>query len=94
MSFLEACTLPLALCTAAFGFAAPNPPFQLQPSSALPEGFAAGFPVFGQQSGGAGRKAFWEDDAENSAAGEPIVILGGSSSVGQFSQYPYPIKDN
>lgn len=84
MSFLEACTIPLALCTAAFGFCVPNPPLELQLTTAVPKGLEKVFP-HGEQNGGAGRTAFWEDNAENSAAGEAIVILGGSSSVGQFS---------
>ena len=85
MSFLEACTIPLALCTAAFGLSLPNPPIELQLTHAVPEAFPKALLEYGLR-GGAGRKGFWEDDAENSAAGEPIVILGGSSSVGQYSR--------
>jgi NADPH:quinone reductase-like Zn-dependent oxidoreductase len=34
--------------------------------------------------GGAGLKPFWEDGAKGCYKGRPIVVLGGSSSVGQF----------
>ncbi|EGN92379.1 hypothetical protein SERLA73DRAFT_191230 [Serpula lacrymans var. lacrymans S7.3] len=33
---------------------------------------------------GAGLKPFWDDDAEGYYHGQAIVILGGSSSIGQF----------
>ncbi|KAE9398893.1 GroES-like protein [Gymnopus androsaceus JB14] len=81
MSLLEACTIPLALCTAAFGLSLPSPPVELQPTYAVSEALAKPYSL----RGGAGRKGFWEDGMENSATGEPIVILGGSSSVGQFT---------
>ncbi|KAL0953197.1 hypothetical protein HGRIS_004452 [Hohenbuehelia grisea] len=35
--------------------------------------------------GGLGLKGFWEDDAQGFYKGQSILILGGSSSIGQFA---------
>jgi hypothetical protein len=29
-------------------------------------------------------KAFWENGAEGSQSGQPLLVLGGTSAVGQF----------
>lgn len=34
--------------------------------------------------GGAGIKPFWEDGAKDAYKNKPMVVLGGSSAVGQF----------
>ncbi|KZP09738.1 NAD(P)-binding protein [Athelia psychrophila] len=39
----------------------------------------------GKALGGAGLVPFWADGAENAYKGKPIVVLGGSSAVGQFA---------
>ncbi|KAJ6603265.1 chaperonin 10-like protein [Mycena vulgaris] len=50
--------------------------------------FGLGLPfpsVTDQYGGGAGLKPFWEDGAEGYYSGKPIVILGGASTVGQYT---------
>ncbi|KAK1231514.1 hypothetical protein PQX77_005346 [Marasmius sp. AFHP31] len=78
LSTLEASSIPTAVVTAAVGFS--------HPGSAIPSITDAGqrLKSFFDGRGGAGVKPFWEDDAEGVKVGEPIVILGGSSSVGQL----------
>ncbi len=39
------------------------------------------------ERGGAGLTPPWEADGAQKYAGKPILILGGSSSVGQFGEY-------
>lgn len=36
--------------------------------------------------GGASLKPFWEEGARNYYSGKPSVVIGGSSSVGQFGE--------
>ncbi|KAF9266871.1 GroES-like protein [Marasmius fiardii PR-910] len=80
LDFLHASSIPLALITSAFGLCLPN---QASPS-----------PTFAAKNfkspprGGAGLRRFWEHGAKESYSNEPIVILGGSSSVGQFGMIP------
>ncbi|KAJ8073933.1 hypothetical protein PM082_012211 [Marasmius tenuissimus] len=80
ISTLEAASIPLALITSAFAFCLPDP--------AVPSVSEAvsgqGTPFFLNGKAGAGLKPFWEEGAKGMKAGEPIVILGGSSSVGQL----------
>ncbi|KAK1222299.1 hypothetical protein PQX77_014838 [Marasmius sp. AFHP31] len=75
ISTLEASSIPVALVTSAFAFCLPDPAV---PST---EGW---IPYFSDGKAGAGVKPFWEEGARGMKAGESIVILGGSSSVGQF----------
>ncbi|KAK7060706.1 hypothetical protein VNI00_000436 [Paramarasmius palmivorus] len=77
LSFLEAAALPLPLITAAFGLALPYPA-QPTPSAAAKD---FKFPP----RGGAGLTPFWRTEAKGSCAGQAILILGGSSSVGQLA---------
>jgi NADPH:quinone reductase-like Zn-dependent oxidoreductase len=42
-----------------------------------------GLPYSDKEPGGAGLKPFWEPGAKNYYNGKAIVVLGGSSSVGQ-----------
>ncbi|KAK7021337.1 hypothetical protein VNI00_017439 [Paramarasmius palmivorus] len=77
LSFLEAAALPLPLITAAFGLALPYPA-QPTPSAAAKD---FKFPP----RGGAGLTPFWRPEAKGSCAGQAILILGGSSSVGQLA---------
>lgn len=72
MSTLEASSIPLALVTAAFGLGLPYP--KAPPTSAF------------DGRGGAGLKGIWEPDAEGYYKGKPFVVLGGSSSVGQYGR--------
>ncbi|KAJ8072143.1 hypothetical protein PM082_015701 [Marasmius tenuissimus] len=78
LSTLEASSIPSAVVTAAAGFS--------HPESAIPSPTEVGqhLKSFFDGRGGAGVKPFWEDGAEGVKAGEPILILGGSSSVGQL----------
>ncbi|KAJ8088416.1 hypothetical protein PM082_022489 [Marasmius tenuissimus] len=78
LSTLEASSIPTAVVTAAVGLS--------HPDSAAPSSTEAGqrLKSFFDGRGGAGVKPFWEDGAEGVKAGEPILILGGSSSVGQL----------
>ncbi|KAK1231515.1 hypothetical protein PQX77_005347 [Marasmius sp. AFHP31] len=79
LSTQEASSIPSAVVTAAVGFS--------HPDSAIPSITDAGqhLKSFFDGRGGAGVKPFWEDGAEGVKAGEPIAILGGSSSVGQLA---------
>ncbi|KAL0568777.1 hypothetical protein V5O48_013209 [Marasmius crinis-equi] len=78
---LEASSIPLTLGTAAFAFCLPDP---VHPS---PTKAAENYnnPVFFGSRSGAGIKPFWEAGAKGLMSGEPIVVFGGSSSVGQFA---------
>ncbi|KAJ8088417.1 hypothetical protein PM082_022490 [Marasmius tenuissimus] len=78
ISTLEAASLPTSVVTAAVGLSHPN---SATPS---PTDVAQKLKSFLEGRGGAGVKPFWEDGAEGIKAGEPILILGGSSSVGQL----------
>ncbi|KAJ8073962.1 hypothetical protein PM082_012246 [Marasmius tenuissimus] len=81
ISILEAASLPAAVTTAAFSFALPNP---ATPShNEVAQGFDV--PLFTAGRGGAGLKPFWEDGAKGLKSGQPLVVLGGSSSVGQLA---------
>ena len=63
LSIDQAASIPLTLCTAAFGLYAPKGP----------RGGAALFPP-------------WEAGGRGKYAGKPILIFGGSSSVGQYGE--------
>ncbi|KAL0069695.1 hypothetical protein AAF712_003353 [Marasmius tenuissimus] len=80
ISTLEAASIPLALITSAFAFCLPDPAV---PSTSEAVG-GLEIPFFLNGKAGAGLKPFWEEGAKGIKAGEPIVILGGSSSVGQL----------
>ncbi|KAL0069707.1 hypothetical protein AAF712_003370 [Marasmius tenuissimus] len=81
ISILEAASLPMAVTTAAFGFGLPNTPV---PSGTEVAGDSVKLPLFTAGRSGAGLKPFWEDGAKGLKAGQPLVVLGGSSSVGQL----------
>ncbi|KAK1229339.1 hypothetical protein PQX77_007593 [Marasmius sp. AFHP31] len=81
ISILEAASLPMAVTTAAFGFGLPNSPV---PSGTEVAGDSVKLPLFTAGRSGAGLKPFWEDGAKGSKSGQPLVVLGGSSSVGQL----------
>ncbi|KAG7090531.1 hypothetical protein E1B28_009640 [Marasmius oreades] len=81
ISTLEASSILVSLVTAAFGFALPNPATPSLTETA--KGFNVSFFLNGRA--GAGIKPFWEEGAKGTKSGEPIVIFGGSSSVGQFA---------
>ncbi|KAK1235048.1 hypothetical protein PQX77_001739, partial [Marasmius sp. AFHP31] len=72
--------LKFALITAANGFCLPNP----APASCTEIGKKFDCPLFLNGRAGAGMKPFWEDDAQGLQGGKPILILGGSSTVGQL----------
>ncbi|KAL0569631.1 hypothetical protein V5O48_012329 [Marasmius crinis-equi] len=76
ISTLEASSIRAALVTAANGFCQPNP--------ALPSSSYVGEKFDCPGRAGAAMKPFWEDGAEGIKAGEPMIVLGGSSSVGQL----------
>uniref|UniRef100_A0A0W0FGT6 Enoyl reductase (ER) domain-containing protein n=1 Tax=Moniliophthora roreri TaxID=221103 RepID=A0A0W0FGT6_MONRR len=78
LSLLEAAAISLPLITAAFGLSLQYPA-QPTPTIAAKD---FKFPP----RGGAGLKPFWEPDTRDAYAGQPIVVLGGSSSVGQSIQ--------
>jgi len=71
MSFEEAATIPLGLATAVVGLYLP---LGEAAKSFNPDGNA-----------GIGLTPPWTPEGKNKYAGQPIVILGGSSSVGQFA---------
>ncbi|KAJ6561077.1 chaperonin 10-like protein [Mycena vulgaris] len=48
-------------------------------------GLGQAFPASASSRGGAGLKPMWEDGAEGHYSGKPILILGGASTVGQFT---------
>ncbi|EEB92174.1 hypothetical protein MPER_09357 [Moniliophthora perniciosa FA553] len=75
LSLLEAAAIPLPLITAAFGLSLQHPAHPAPTLAAKDFKFPP--------RGGAGLKPFWEQDAKGVYAVQPIVILGGSSSVGQ-----------
>ncbi|KAJ8088063.1 hypothetical protein PM082_013614 [Marasmius tenuissimus] len=81
ISTLEASSIPLALITAANGFCLPNP----APASCTEIGKKFDCPLFLNGRAGAGMKPFWEDDAQGLQTGKVILILGGSSTVGQLA---------
>ncbi|KAF9264144.1 GroES-like protein [Marasmius fiardii PR-910] len=55
------------------------------PMALATAGFDLNIPSFLNGHAGAGIHPFWEDDARGIKSGEPIVVLGGSSSVGQLA---------
>ncbi|KAL0069702.1 hypothetical protein AAF712_003364 [Marasmius tenuissimus] len=80
ISTLEAASIPLALGTSAFAFCLPDPAVPSMNEAVGGESI----PFFLNGKAGAGLKPFWEEGAKGMKAGEPIIILGGSSSVGQL----------
>lgn len=46
--------------------------------------FGLTLPYTPNELGGAGLKPFWEEGAKESKSNQVIIVLGGSSSVGQF----------
>ncbi|KAJ7607833.1 chaperonin 10-like protein [Mycena polygramma] len=50
-------------------------------------GLCQEFPTSAGGRGGAGLKRCWEEGAEGYYSGKPILILGGASIVGQFSEF-------
>ncbi|KAJ8088415.1 hypothetical protein AAF712_005213 [Marasmius tenuissimus] len=78
ISTLEGSSLPTAVISAAVGFSHPDP------ATPSPTDIARRGGYLFENRAGVGIKPFWEDGAEGSKAGEPILVLGGSSSVGQL----------
>jgi hypothetical protein len=52
--------------------------------------FGSALPYSDTPQGGAGLISFWESDVEDYHKGKAMVILGGLSSVGQFSEPNWP----
>ncbi|KAL0069709.1 hypothetical protein AAF712_003372 [Marasmius tenuissimus] len=80
ISTLEAVSL-VGLATAAFGFCLPNPAV----SSLSEIARNIDVPFFTQGRAGAGIVPFWEEGAKGLKSGQPLVVLGGSSTVGQLA---------
>ncbi|KAL0568723.1 hypothetical protein V5O48_013265, partial [Marasmius crinis-equi] len=76
IDFLQAASIPAALIAASFGLCLPP--------AATPNPTEAAKSLRFPPRGGAGLKPYWEEGANGAYAGESIVILGGSSSVGQY----------
>ncbi|KAJ8073961.1 hypothetical protein PM082_012245 [Marasmius tenuissimus] len=81
MSTLEAALLPMAVAIAAFGFCLPDPATSSRSKAAQ----AFDLPLLTDGRAGAGVRPFWEEGAKGLKSGQPIVVLGGSSSVGQLA---------
>ena len=79
LSFDRASTIPLAVATAAIGLT------QLYTDNIRFDKMTAlmgGAPSFSYEK--SDTKAFWENGAEGSQSGQPLLVLGGTSAVGQF----------
>ncbi|KAL0069699.1 hypothetical protein AAF712_003359 [Marasmius tenuissimus] len=79
ISTLKIASIPLALVTLAFAFCLPDPAVPSMNEAVGGESIS-----FLNGKAGAGLKPFWEEGAKGMKAGEPIIILGGSSSVGRL----------
>ncbi|KAJ8073942.1 hypothetical protein PM082_012222 [Marasmius tenuissimus] len=81
ISTLKIASIPLALVTLAFAFCLPDPAVPSMNEAVGGESIS-----FLNGKAGAGLKPFLEEGAKGMKAGEPIIILGGSSSVGRLEQ--------